>query len=369
MKMFYSAFQKIRHLPNLKLLLFLFFLVLSLYSRANHGKTNGDPKLIFSGETPLEITLVFPFDSVLNDIGDAPKDWEGQMILPNYEMPYNIEIKVRGSFRKNPRYCDFPPLKIKFDKEKMQSTVFDGLKKVKLVTHCQTYDKDYEQYLYQEYLIYKMYNIFTDVSYRVRLVNVTYKNSDIPGMIIKKPAFFLEDPDVIANRFDGQELEVKNVARYEVNKQHYEMLSVFQYMIMNKDWSVPLLHNIKLIATNPYNGPLPVPYDFDWSGMINIPYQVPSAKWNPNSNPERKYLGICSKKKDLKKTFKIFNDKKEKLYHLVLHSQELTFGVKQKMTGELDAFYNVISSNTLIRKEFIKPCKKRIRRIKRNSVR
>jgi hypothetical protein len=369
MKIFRSTFQIIQDLINSRILLFFFLFFLLYPAVGNYGNPAGDAKPLFSGENPLEITLIFPFDSVLHDIGDDPRDWKGQMILPGFKAPFNIEFEVRGSFRKNPRYCNFPPLKLEFDREKMHSTVFAKLDKIKLVTHCQTYDEAYEQYLYQEYLIYRMYNVFTDVSYRVRLVDITYKDLNNPAITITKPGFFLEDPDDIADRFDGQELEVKNVARYEVNKQHYEMLSVFQYMIMNKDWSVPLLHNIKLIATNPYNGPLPVPYDFDWAGIINIPYQVPSATYNPNVGPERKYLGICSKKKDLMGTFNIFNDKKDKLYQLILHSEVLNFEIKQKMTAELDAFFMVINSNSLIRKEFIKPCKKRMRRIKRNAIR
>ncbi len=49
---------------------------------------------------------------------------------------------------------------------------------------------------------------------------------------------------------------------------------VYQYLIGNTDRWISNLHNIKLVTKTGVR-PVPVPYDFDYSGAINTPYSVP----------------------------------------------------------------------------------------------
>ncbi|MFB3056271.1 MAG: hypothetical protein ACE1ZQ_03795, partial [Ignavibacteriaceae bacterium] len=48
----------------------------------------------------------------------------------------NIKITTRGHSRLES--CNFPPLRLIFDPEKSRSTVFEGQRRVKMVTQCKS---------------------------------------------------------------------------------------------------------------------------------------------------------------------------------------------------------------------------------------
>ena len=56
----------------------------------------------------------------------------------------------------------------------------------------------------------------------------------------------------------------------------FDVLCLFEYMISNTDWNVSLLHNIKLIRKKDTKEIIVVPYDFDYSGLVNADYAVPN---------------------------------------------------------------------------------------------
>jgi hypothetical protein len=83
----------------------------------------------------------------------------------------NIKIKNRGNYRFES--CDFPPMELNFKKAIHAYPDSGNIKKLKLVTHCKTGSVQSE-YVLREYLVYKMFNLLTDTSFRVRLLKVNY---------------------------------------------------------------------------------------------------------------------------------------------------------------------------------------------------
>ena len=47
----------------------------------------------------------------------------------------NVKVKPRGHFRLNPKYCKFPPIKIKFLDTNLKDALFRNQITLKLVTH------------------------------------------------------------------------------------------------------------------------------------------------------------------------------------------------------------------------------------------
>ena len=83
-------------------------------------------------------------------------------------------IRTRGIWRlKN---CEFPPIRINFTNEAVKGTAFRGLDEPKLVNYCRNND-DYEQYILQEFQLYRIYRLLTPVSHAVRLMHLTYADS------------------------------------------------------------------------------------------------------------------------------------------------------------------------------------------------
>ncbi len=324
-----------------------------------HGQDTLSAWNIFASDSLLELELHVDLDSLLSDVGEDPSYHDAILLYDDPRVDSLVEmsigVRVRGSFRKNPLHCNFPPLKMKFRKSEMQGSIFEDIKDMKLVTHCQSEQSDYEQYVLQEYLIYKAYNIFTDLSFRVRLARITYV--DLPERIdsITRYAFFLENPEDMAERNHGDLLKLESVPSDKLDRSQFTLMSMFNYMILNTDYSVPVIHNIELITLDHYSPPLPIPYDFDWSGIINIPYDSPYAE-NRNRYTERYYKGPCIKRKEFELVFSDMLSKRNRLYMLYKDFPYLDESVRSRNIQELNMFFIIISSRAMVRQEFLKNC-------------
>ena len=64
-----------------------------------------------------------------------------------------------------------------FKRKQTQGTLFEGQNKLKLVTHCkEAFAK--RDYLAAELLTYRLLNLLTDMSFRVRPLAITYVDTD-----------------------------------------------------------------------------------------------------------------------------------------------------------------------------------------------
>ena len=150
-----------------------------------------------------------------------------------------------------------------------------------------------------EYYVYKMYNLLTPFSYRVRLLRVEY--IDTSGK--KKPrdnyAFIIEPTDQMALRLNAKEFDRKGISNHSVDRNTATIMGLFQLLVGNTDWSIPNMHNIKLlrVADAKYPMPVAVPYDFDYCGIIDAQYAIPNEIHPIEKVTERFYMGACNMKK------------------------------------------------------------------------
>jgi hypothetical protein len=133
-------------------------------------------------------------------------------------------------------------------------------------------------------------------------------------------------------------------------------MSMFNFMMLNTDYSVPIMHNVVLVYNTRLSPPVPVPFDFDWSGMINIPYDSPYAARDTRYSG-RKYKGACLSGKELKKVFAIMNSRRDELYRLYREFPYLKTDLKRRSLQELDMFYIIIGNKQLAKQEFIRKCR------------
>ena len=316
---------------------------------------------LFDTHEPLEITLEFDIKKVLRDRGEET-DYHPLFVSFGKDkierQSVAAQVKVRGNFRKKRKNCRFPPLRMRFETDSVSGTVFKGQKKLKLVTHCQTKRSEYQQYVLQEYLIYRSYNIITDKSFRVRLVKINYKDIQGKDDTFTRYGFILEDEDKMAKRLGGRILDVKNVHPNLTDYELGNLLAIFQYMIGNTDWSISALHNIKLVMPKNEQTPYAIPYDFDWSGIIDAGYARPNPILNIQSIRQRLFRGFCRSPEAFSEAFMIFNAKKDSIYALyrellpILSKEEL-----QQATGYLDEFYTTINDPEESNKEIIAACR------------
>ncbi|CAN0534363.1 unnamed protein product, partial [Laminaria digitata] len=157
---------------------------------------------IFASSEILELTLTVDLNTLINDSGDHPGEHAATLARTGVERGVEqdtsvqeILVQVRGNFRRQKTNCNFPPLRLNFKKKAVQGTIYEGLDKVKLVTHCQNLDKTYNQRVLLEYLAYKFYNQLTPLSFNVRLVKMTYKDENNDRKKMTKFGFLIEDDD------------------------------------------------------------------------------------------------------------------------------------------------------------------------------
>jgi len=250
----------------------------------------------------------------------------------------NIRLKSRGEMRNG--YCSFPPIRLNFKKTEFPNAKdLDKIEKLKLVTHCQYGNEDY---LFKEYLIYKLFNVLTDTSFRVRLVNMEYINTHKKSKPVNTYAFFIEPVEMLAERVNATVVNSVNLTQKNIVPQMMDRMAIFNYMIGNTDWSVPNLHNCKVLSslnfTNSALG-MVVPYDFDYSGLVDADYAIPYEPLGLSSVRERRYVGICRTEDVFNNALKEFSAKKEAFYKVINDFQLLDEKEKAKMISYLDSFY------------------------------
>ena len=190
--------------------------------------------------------------------------------------------------------------------------------KIKLVKPCKN-GKIYEDYLENEYLIYKVYQILEpDYSYRVRKLEVTYIDTSEKIKTKTSPSFVIENDKQLAKRTNSIPIEVKGLNYDYIDRKRADAMSVFQFMIGNTDWSLPGLHNMILLKDTDPNKNLvvAVPYDFDYSGIVNTGYAVPNEDLAIETVRERLYRGFCGEEGDIESAIELVNSRKKEILNL-----------------------------------------------------
>ncbi|MEM8529168.1 MAG: hypothetical protein AAGG68_31340 [Bacteroidota bacterium] len=326
---------------NIAVYLFLiFFLGLSTISKAADQKTS-----IFDLINQEEIeraSIEVDLDAITTDWRNEDKhravfsfkDAAGQTQI------WNIKVQLRGKFRR--LHCEgIPPLKVFFDKDDLQQAGLAKYDDLKLVNYCFQDDFVAKELLIKEYLAYKMYNEISAASFRVKLLKITYKDSK-SSRKLKQWAFFIEDTAQMRDRLEGNKYEMaREIADNPFNRTQIQQVALFQFMIGNTDWSVVSQKNIKILEKE---GTIwAIPYDFDFSGLVNPPYATPSSHYNLTSITERIYLGPLEA--DIEVSIKLFLDKKAALLEIIQQNRLLRGETKKVMLDYLASFYENLTPN------------------------
>jgi len=247
----------------------------------------------FESDSVLAVTIRTDVRALLGDRDTTRAPWrEAQLTLAGAgpggaDLTVPLRLRTRGFYRLT--HCAFPPVRLRFAEREVRGTPFDGLGRPKLVSPCHDGRVD-EQYLLHEYALYRVYQLVTPYAFRARLLRVTWEDAAGRARPVTRFAFVTEDPERLARRLGGALDAEAGVRLGRLARTETLALSVFQYLIANTDWSVPGLHNIVLVRTDTLYA---VPYDFDWSGVINARYAVPSKLLHILTVRERQYRGLC----------------------------------------------------------------------------
>jgi hypothetical protein len=314
---------------------------------------------LFNTAEPLDMTLTFNVKRVRGDKGDNPQ-WHAATLTytpPNASAPVTLPIKVktRGIWRLH--NCDFPPIFLNFTSKEAKESIFKGLDQPKLTSVCRD-DNAYEQYVLQEYQLYRIYRLLSPYSHAARLVHVTYTDSASGKPTMTRYGFLLEEADAVAARQHGKIMKLKGATVDDLVAHDAALTGVFEYFIGNTDFSVTGLHNVELLGRENTGDVIPIMYDFDFSGAVNTRYATPDPRLRIRTVRERLYRGYCVPDSVYTPVFALFNAKKDSIY--ALYSDKVGALMDPKIVretlGYFDEFYKTINNPRDAKDDIIKAC-------------
>lgn len=297
----------------------------------------------FDNDSVLQLTLKFDIKKFMN----KKLDEEYLPATLSYfksdtiEIKKQVRIKSRGIVRK--KICYFPPYFINIKNTGLQNNLFSDLNKVKVVSHCKSTEV-YTNYLLKEYLAYKIFNIITDYSFKVRLLNIKYIDEGRKNKTFTYKAFMIEPEQLLAERLGLYSLDIDRFNYSQTDSVLTATMSLFQYMIGNVDFSINGRHNIKMLITKDFKNQklIPIPYDFDYSGLVNAHYAIPDEKLNIVNVTERFYRGLCRSDYLYDLVLDIYREKKDEIYVFIESFEYIDQKTRKDVLIYLDEFYDEI---------------------------
>ncbi len=311
-----------------------------------------DRSKFFTDEKPVELTIVTDFKKMQTQkVKGVYQNATITLAMPESEgITEDVQLYARGEFRR--KNCGMPGIMLNFKNPTSQK--LSALKKLKLVCACGSSVYD-QQLLLTEYLIYKMYNLITDMSFRVRLAKVNYTDSRSKFKTYTQYAFLIEDIKDLAARNGCKEVKNKVFLTEKTNRSQMTVVAIFEYMIGNTDWAVPNNHNIRLLR--PVNDstamPYVVPYDFDFSGLVNAPYASPSEELDIKNVTERSYRGFPRTMDEVESVLDIFRNEQPAIMALVNNFDLIQKKDRGILSKYLEEFYAIISNKNMVKETFI----------------
>ena len=268
---------------------------------------------------------------------------------------WETKLRARGNVRK--RVCFYPPIKVKLKKEWLAQNGMDSnYNDIKLVIGCKKGDF-YENLVLKELLVYKLYQELTDYSFRTQLAEIEFIDTGGKRKPFTTYAFFIENEDEMAARLNAVCAKPKRLSSKRFYSEQLDKMVLFEYMIGNTDWSAITSHNVRIIKSQDFPLPLPIAYDFDYSGLVNAPYAIHGEGINLKSVTERLFLGMCREAGTLEKLIPIFNEKQEAFYKIIQEFHHLEEKERTSIINYLDEFYETINSPSQFKRSILDYCR------------
>jgi len=306
---------------------------------------------LFAANDVLPVTLVGDFKAINKDHDPNSKQQYPGALRTADNKELQVQFRARGHVRRMSKTCDYVPLKVEFVKKETKGTVFAEQDALKLVVQCSG-GGDYEQYILREYLAYRIYNVITHRSFRARLAKVTYVDRASGKPTGTRLGIFLEDEGDVARRMEGRVVDLQRLLFENLQNDSLMPTMIFEYLIGNTDMSIFALHNMRIVQLQDKSLHV-VPYDFDYSGLVNAPYALPARGFLIKNVTERVYRGPCRNQEIVDPYVANFLAKKDLVRALPDQIPGFSRVSRDETRGYIESFYSSVDSSKDVRGVFV----------------
>lgn len=340
------------------------FLALCMLGPVNFYSQSAEPAeekkkttKLFRTQEVLPVKLRFSNKQMKKETNDSTYLFSKLLFMDNDQWDsIDVRIRARGNYRR--AHCYFPPLKVKIKKAIAKETIFKGNKELKLVMPCVQSTKSLDN-IVKEYMAYKMYEVISPFHFKTRMVSIDY--TELKGKkdkVHKVKGFLIEDIDKVAKRENAKKMK-RIVHPMEQDDIASAQNDFFQFMIGNTDYSTAYQHNQKLIFTSDFKT-IPLPYDFDMSGLVDASYavvsQVQGEVLSIESVTDRLYRGFKRDEAVFQEVRKQYLDKKSEIFQVMDEVKPQFDNEKEFMIARnfVEDFYEILENDNQFEMQIIR---------------
>jgi hypothetical protein len=345
--------------------------VFTLTLAAADAYAESSSPLLFESHEVMNLTMPVNFDNLCRpretpDCDYVPTVFEyrngnGQM------QTVPISIRRRDGWRATETNCQVPTIFVRFDPKQAAGTPFEGQTTLALTSHCgkgistdnkrsRTLPDEFESYVGNEFFGYRLYNLVTDVSLKVRFVRITYANPENPRRSFTRNGFFAEHFESLAKRFNAELVSGSGLDLEKLDRGAADQIALFNYMIGNTDWSILVQDNIFLLRF-PDGRQVPVLFDLDMSGLVNAHYAVPAPDLPINSVKQRHFQGFCNPESDWDALFAKFSALENDMLRMLIDTPGMGRGDRRASGAYLLDFFDILDSSEERQRKVIDACR------------
>jgi len=334
----------------------------SLFSQEENLPTFEDTVAVYEDlfeiNAPLNLTLQFNIKEFQKSKRDE-KYHKAEMtchVSETFEVTHDVRVRARGKYRRD--NCQMPPFWLNIRYAGIEAEDMADVVKMKVVTRCNP-SVQYESYVLREYLVYKIYQLLSPYSFNTRLVRLQYVDTGRKNKVTENWGFIIEPEDMMAERNNAMAIKSDVLSVRTVNKEIMDHVAYFSYMIGQSDYSVTGRHNLKILTLKEYGptGFITVPYDFDYTGMVNAHYATPGDGLGITSVRQRYYLGACGSKEVHEQTVAWLASYRDEIKDLVLSFEYLDEKDRVDVWDYLESYFEESEQKGFIERRIIPTCR------------
>ena len=345
-------------MKNLILFFFLFFVIPIIKAQETNQKVNlHEVSPLFDGETNLSITLNYSKKKLLKFTNDSTyiKSNISYTEKDGGIKNMDVEMRARGNYRRT--HCYYLPLWIKINKADSKGSIFEDDKKIKIVLPCLKSKKSNDN-IVKEYLAYKIFECLSPYYFEAKLIPIQLEeqinNKTIDHNLV---AILVQDDKQLAASFHG------NIIKRNIHPNGQDPVSsvrnaIFQYMIGNTDYSAAYQHNEKIFFID--KKIVPVPYDFDMSGLVNPSYAIVSVvndvELPINRVTQRMYRGFERDEEVVQQVRQEFLDRQTEVFNIIDQNEIFFEDPKEFVEARefLSDFYQILGDDKKFNNSILK---------------